>query len=95
MSACMALFLDLNTALGNKALSIAKCYRPSKNGYPNYPILEAILLSDHQKVEQYRLLERVVHNSLGILHSHLLLLLLLQWKQHVLGDNSQIKQLLI
>jgi len=78
MSVCMALFLDLNMALGNKAPSIAKCCGPSKNGYPNYPILEAILLSDSQKVEQYRLLGRVVHNFLCILYSHLLLPLLLQ-----------------
>jgi len=77
MSACTALFLDLNMALGNKALSIAKCCGPSKNGYANYPILEAIPLSDCQKVKQYELLERVVHNFLGILHSHLLLFLLL------------------
>ena len=67
MSVCTALFFDLKVALGNKALSIAERCRPSKNGYPNYPILEAILLSDRQKVELYGLLERVVHNSLGIL----------------------------
>jgi len=75
---CRHLILDLNMVLGNKALSIAKCCRPSKNGYPNYPILEAMTLSDHQKVEQYVLLERVVQNSLGILRSCLLLPLLLQ-----------------
>jgi len=78
MSAYIALFLDLNIALGNKAPSIAKHCRPSKNGYPNYPILEAILLSDSQKVEQYGLLGRVVHNFLCILYSYLLLPLLLQ-----------------
>jgi len=63
----MALFFDLKVALGNKALSIAECCGPSKNGYPNYPILEAILLFGRQRVELYKLLERVVHNSLGIL----------------------------
>jgi len=88
MSVCTALFLDLKVALGNKALSIAERCGPSKNGYPNYPILEAILLSDHQKVEQYGLLERVVRSSLGILHSCLLLLLLLRWKQCIPGNNS-------
>jgi len=82
MSVCTALFFDLKVALGNKALSIAKRCGPSKNGYPNYPILEAFLLFDCQKVKLYGLLERVVYNSLGILlgilHFHLFLLQLLQ-----------------
>ena len=82
MSMCTALFFDLKVALGNKALSIAERCGPSKNGYPNYPILEAVLLSGCQRVELYELLERVVHNSLGILlgilHFRPFLLLLLR-----------------